>query len=237
MRTMTRRGFTLVELLLGLIVLGILAGTVTAVVRGAARVSARAMQSLVAGRTLGSLQGFLQQELRDAVENDVRVLAPTRVALSRPIGDAMVCGAAGMAILIPDSGWNGTRRPEQGRDEAWLLIDPVTDDWQAAAITDVVPDRCPADNAPALRLSLAASATGATVVRVMEPVELSAYRSGVADWFGLTPASHLSAVQPFAGPLTPGAVQWTQYPDRLETVLQPGGAPATTVTTPLLPGP
>lgn len=234
---MSRRGFTLVELLLGLVALGILAGTVTAMMRGAARMSARAMQSLVAGRTVGSLQGFLQQELRDAVGNDVTVLAPTRVALSRPIGDAMVCAAAGMAVLIPDSGWSGTRRPEPGRDEAWLLIDPLTDGWQTAAITDVAPDRCPADNAPALRLSLTAAAPGAMVVRVMEPVELSAYRSGVADWFGLTPANHLSAVQPFAGPLTPATAQWTQYPDRLETLLQPGGAPATTVTTPLLPGP
>jgi prepilin-type N-terminal cleavage/methylation domain-containing protein len=233
----TRRGFTLVELLLGLIVLGILAGTVTAVVHGAARVSARALQSLLARRTVGSLQGFLQQELRDAVESDVTVLAPTRVALPRPIGDAMVCAAGGMVVLVPDSGWSGSRRPEPGRDEAWLLIDPLTDAWQTAAITDVAADRCPAGNAPALRLSLAASATGAVVVRIMEPVELSAYRSGVADWFGLTPANHLAAVQPFAGPLTPGAALWTQYPDRLETSLQPGGAPPTTVTTPLLPAP
>ena len=50
----------------------------------------------------------------------------------------------------------------------------------------------------------------------MEPVELSAYRSGAADWFGLTPASRLSAVQPFAGPLVPGTTRWTllRWPTR-----------------------
>jgi prepilin-type N-terminal cleavage/methylation domain-containing protein len=234
---MTRRGLTLVELLLGLTVLGILAGTMTAIVREGSRAAQRATQSLTAGRAVQSLQGFLQQELRDAVDADVTIISPTRIAFSRPVGEALVCAAAGMTVVIPDSGWTGIRRPEPGRDEAWLLVDPVTEIWQTSAITDVVTDLCPAGGAPGLRVSLTASAAGGVVVRIMEPVELSAYRSGAADWFGLTPASHVSAVQPFAGPLTPGTTQWTRSAGRLETALQPGGAPATTVTIPLSPGP
>jgi hypothetical protein len=71
----------------------------------------------------------------------------------------------------------------------------------------------------------------------MEPVELSAYRSGIADWFGLTPAKHTAAVQPFAGPLTPGTARWVLYADRLETAVQPNGAAATIVRIPLAAGP
>jgi type II secretory pathway pseudopilin PulG len=225
----------LVELLLGLAVLGIVASAVTAVVRGVSHVAANTTQSLVAGRAAGSLQGFLQQELRDAVRGDVTAMAPTRIALERPVGDAMVCAVAGSTVLVADSAWTGTRQPQPGRDEAWLLIDPVIEVWQATAIVGVALDRCPGNNAPALRLALAVPAADAIIVRIMEPVELSAYRSGVADWFGLTPGNHLSAVQPFAGPLTPGTTQWLLYADRLETRLQPRGAPAITVTTPLGP--
>lgn len=234
---MTRRGFTLIELLIGLVVLGMLAATMTAIVREGSRAAQRASQSLTVGRTLQLLQGFLQQELRDAADADVTIISPARIAFSRPVGEAMVCASAGMTVVIPNAGWTGIRRPEPGRDEAWLLIDPVAETWQATAITDVATDLCPADNAPGMRVSLAASAPGAMVARIVEPVELSAYRSGAADWFGLTPASRLSAVQPFAGPLAPGTTQWTRYVGRLETALQPGGAPATTITIPLSPGP
>jgi prepilin-type N-terminal cleavage/methylation domain-containing protein len=245
MRTMNRRGarpeyregFTLVELLLGLTVLGIVAGTATAVVLGVSRAATRATRSLVADRALQSLQVFLRQELRDATNADVAVMASTRIALARPIGEAMVCAASDTAILVADSAWTGTRWPEPGRDDAWLLVDPVAAAWQAAAIVAVAADQCPADLAPAIRLSLSAPPTGTVVVRIMEPVELSAYRSGIADWFGLTPANHAAAVQPFAGPLTPGTSRWVLYADRLETAMQPNGAAATIVLIPLAAGP
>jgi type II secretory pathway pseudopilin PulG len=229
-------GFSLFELVLGLAILGILGGVVTATVMAASRIAAHATQSLAAGRAVRSLQGFLQQELRDAVQGDVTALGPARVALGRPIGTAMVCAAAGSDIVIADSAWTGTRSPQAGRDDAWLLIDPVTEVWQAASIVAVTADRCP-DQAPARHLALDAPANGAMLVRIIEPVELSAYRSGVADWFGLTPANGQSVVQPFAGPLVPGTTQWVLFSDRLETWLQPAGAPATSVIMPLAAGP
>jgi prepilin-type N-terminal cleavage/methylation domain-containing protein len=235
MRQMSRRGFTLVELLLGLAVLGVVAGTVTAAVRGMSQVAARTTQSLLAERAVLSLQGFLQQELRDAVRGDLTAIAPDRIALKRPVGDAMICGAAGATVVIADSAWTGARQPQPGRDEAWLLTDPVLEVWQESAISDVATDRCPGNNAPALRLSLATPAAGAIITRIMEPVELSAYRSGPADWFGLTPGNRQSSVQPFAGPLVPGATRWLLYADRLETTLQSRGALVTAVITPLAP--
>jgi prepilin-type N-terminal cleavage/methylation domain-containing protein len=229
-------GFSLFELVLGLAILGILAGAAATIVLAASRTAARATRSLAAGRAVRSLQGFLQQELRDAVQGDVTALAPARVAFARPVGIAMVCAAGGSDIVIADTAWTGIRSPEAGRDSAWLLIDPVAEVWQPSSVVTATTDRCP-DQAPALRLALDAPADGAVLVRVTEPVELSAYRSGVADWFGLTPASGLSVVQPFAGPLVPGTTEWVLFSDRLETRLQPAGAAATAVITPLAAGP
>ncbi|MGH7593790.1 MAG: PulJ/GspJ family protein [Gemmatimonadales bacterium] len=227
-------GSTLVELLVALAVLGIFAGAVTATLVGTSRAALRETRSLLGGRALGSLQGFLQQELRDAGLGDVAILSTTRLALSRPIGEALPCAVSDTAVLIADTAWTGTRSPQAVRDSAWLLVDPVAGSWQAAAITAVVSDRCPVSNAAALRLAVAGG-TGTVMLRVMEPVELRAYRSGVADWFGL--ASATAALQPFSGPLAPATSQWTLFPGRLETALQPAdGAPAV-VTIPLAPGP
>jgi prepilin-type N-terminal cleavage/methylation domain-containing protein len=233
MRALSRHGFTLIELLLGLVLLGIFAGTLVVVVRGAARTAARATQSLLADRALLSLRTFAQQELGDAMSADVTVLAPTRLALSRPIGEAPVCADSGGAILLPDAAWTGTRAPEGGRDDVWLLVDVVAGSWQRLPIDSVSRGRCPLDGAPATRLALAPHAGVAAAARVVEPVELSAYRSGAADWFGLTPASHVSAVQPFAGPLVPSTARFARVPDRLDITVPPRGAPATTLQVPL----
>ena len=232
MRALSRGGFMLVELLLGLVALGIFAATLVVIVRGAARTAARAAQFLLADRALLSLRTFAQQELRDATSSDVAVLSPMRLALSRPIGEATVCLDSGGAVLLADAAWTGTRVPESGRDDAWLLVDVVAGTWQRLPIDSVSRDRCPLDGAPATRLALAPHVGAAAMVRVVEPVELSAYRSGAADWFGLTPASRASAVQPFAGPLVTAAARFAWAPDHLDITVPPRGAPATTVPIP-----
>lgn len=230
---MTRRGFTLIELLIGLVILALFATLVVTVVRGAATVATRSMVSLSTDRTQLALRTFLQQELRDAVDTEVALLAPARVALSRPIGDAIPCADSAGTLLIADSSWHGTRLPAGNRDDLLLLIDPVAEQWLRVTVDSVGIGQCPVSNAPALRLYVASHSGTATVVYVEEPVELSAYRSGAADWFGLTPASHTSAVQPFAGPLTVGSTLFSWFADRLEVAFTIPGAPAWYVRTPL----
>jgi prepilin-type N-terminal cleavage/methylation domain-containing protein len=232
-RALRRSGFTLVELLVGLVVLGIFAAMVVAVVRGAARTAARATQFLVADRALQSLRVFTQQELRNGTSGDVTLLTPTRVALARPIGEATVCTDSAGAVAFANTAWIGTRAPEAHRDEAWLLTDAIAGTWLRLSIDSIVSGRCPIGGASATRLLLPAHAGAALVMRVMEPVELSAYPSGGSDWFGLTPASHVSAVQPFAGPLTPLATHFARAPDHLDVMVSPRGAAAVVVQVPL----
>ena len=230
---MTRGGFTLIELLIGLVILALVATLVVTVVRGAATVASRSLASLSTDRTRLSLRTFLQQELRDGVDTDVALLAPARVSLSRPIGEATPCADGTGTLLIADSTWRGTRLPAGNRDDLLLLINPVAEQWLRLELDSVGSGLCPGNNAPAIRLRVAAHSGSAIVVRVVEPVELSAYRSGSADWFGLTPANHTSAVQPFAGPLTVGATTFNWFVDRVEVAFAVPGPSATTVRTPL----
>lgn len=237
MRPLTRRGFMLVEMLLGLVLLAMVASAVVVVVRGVGAIAARSTTALLADRARVSLQVFVQQELRDAMNSDVTPLSSTRVALSRPIGEAMPCADSAGVVLIADAAWTGTRAPEGARDEVLLLVDPVAETWVRMPIDSVGRERCPIDNAPAMRLDIAAHFGTAIVVRVIEPVELSAYRSGAADWFGLTPTSRSSSVQPFAGPLLPGTARFAWFTDHLDVLVPPLGGTATTVVTPLGPSP
>lgn len=235
MRALRRSGFTLIELALGLVMLAVFASAMVAVVRGAGLSASRATASLLADRAMQSLQQFLQQELRDASSTDVTVMSATRMAVSRPIGEERPCADSGGKLLLADSSWTGSRLPAGGRDDAWLLIDPVAATWLRLAIDSVTSDRCPADNALAMRLHLPVHAGRAAIVRVMEPVHLSAYRSGAADWFGLAPANGSAAVQPFAGPLTPGIARFSWFADHLAIVVPPLGLSPVIALIPLGP--
>ena len=232
-----RAGFTLVELLVGLVALAVFATALIAILGGASRVAQRAAAALAAERASQALRVFLRQELRDGFAADLSVVTPARVALPRPVGDATPCAVSDSSLLLPESAWSGDRMPEAGRDDAWMLLDAAAEVWQPASIAAVLSDRCPADGSPAIRIDVDGSAAGALVVRVMEPVILSAYRSGTFDWFGLAPAGGGAVVQPFAGPLAPGTTRWSLAADRLETVMQPAGSPLETVATPLRPAP
>ena len=233
MRSLTRRGFTLIELLVGLVILALFAMVVVSVVRGTAGVASRSLASLANDRTRLALRTFLQQDLRDGIDTEVALLASARVALSRPIGEALPCADSAGTLLIADSSWRGTRLPVPDRDDVLLLVNSFTEQWLRLELDSVGSGQCPGNNAPAIRLRVAAHSGSAIVIRVVEPVELSAYRSGAADWFGLTPASHTSTVQPFAGPLTVGTTSFSWLVDRLDVVFTVVGAGATTVRTPL----
>jgi prepilin-type N-terminal cleavage/methylation domain-containing protein len=231
-----RRGFTLIEMLISLVVLGIVASMTVILLQRVALTTSRVTGGLGADRTTLSLRRFLERELGDATQNDVAAAAPASFDLERSVGMAPVCLASGAAIFYPDTAWHGARIPEAGRDVAWLLVDPLTAQWDSVAITAVGTDRCPGDTAPATRIDLASSGAGAVVIRVMEPVELRAYQSGVADWLGLLPADHSSPVQPFAGPLIPGTTLFELRSGALAATVRPAGrGSAITATIPLAP--
>lgn len=230
---MSRRAFALVELLAGLALLVLVAASVVVLARATGASASRARRQLLADRALVSIRGFLEDDLRDATDSDIALLGPTRLAMSRPVGEALPCANSGGSVVIADSAWAGTRWPAGHRDDAWLLTDVVAGSWVRVPVDSATPDWCPADGAPALRIHLAPHADTAAFVRIVEPVELSIYRSGAADWFGLAPASHAAPVQPFAGPLARGASRLTATDGLLDLVVVPARGATTTLHIPL----
>lgn len=233
MRSLSRGGFALMELLLATVLLALFAGALVMVLRGAGRIATRSGRLLLADRALLALRTFAQEELRDATTGDVALVSASRIALSRPIGEGMACADSGGVVLIADSAWTGTRTPAAARDDLLLLISPAAATWLAVPIDSVGRGRCPLDNAPAVRLDVPPHAGAGTFARVMEGVELSAYASGGADWFGLTPASGSSSVQPFAGPLALSATRFSVTSSALDILVPPRGASSSVVQIPL----
>lgn len=216
MRSLSRSGVTLLELLLVITLLTLLGVVVTAVVVGASRVAARATAELALERTVQVAATFLRHELRDGEWSTVTVTDDS-VTMRRAVGEGIACSADSVAVWLRRSDWQGDRAPEAGRDRLLLLPRPDAP-WREAGLTDVTLGSCP-DGATAWRLAMTPLVDSVRVVRVIEPVLLRRYRAGASDWLGLAPGDGSSPVQPFAGPLTPGASRFVRVGDSLRVEL------------------
>jgi prepilin-type N-terminal cleavage/methylation domain-containing protein len=216
MRSLTRRGVTLLELLVVMTLLGLLGVMLSAVVVGASRVAARHLGALSLERTAQGAAVFLWQERRDAPWIDLAV-ATASVRLPRPVGDGVICQASGNSLWLRRDHWSGDRAPEMVRDRLLMLTNGQAF-WRAAGIQSVAAALCP-DGAPAWRLVLSAAADSVQLVRVLEEVVLRRYAAGGSEWLGLAPADGSSPVQPFAGPLVNGASRFARVGDLLRVDL------------------
>jgi prepilin-type N-terminal cleavage/methylation domain-containing protein len=228
---MTRRGVTLIELAMSLVLLGLVAALYATVVLSGARPAARAIDHMVSERTIDAVYTFLSQEWRDAGVNDL-IVTTSHVVFSRPVGEATVCADSGSAVLIADTGYVGTRMPQARRDQVALLA-AADSTWQFVALDTVTAARCPSSGDAALRLGVPMHAGSAVALRVVEPVDVSVYRSSGADWYGLAPADHSATVQPFAGPLVLDASTFRSSAAAVDVVVAPAGATALTLHIPM----
>ncbi len=220
MRSLSRSGVTLLELLLVITLLALIGVMVTAVVVGASRVAARATAQLALERTVQVAATFLRHELRDGDWSSVTVAADV-VTLRRAVGEGSACTSDSLSIWLRRTGWQGDRAPEAGRDRLLLLLRP-DQPWREVSLADITPASCP-DGTTAWRLTMTPPVDSVRVVRVIEPVLLRRYRAGAGDWLGLAPGDGSSPVQPFAGPLTPGASRFLRVGDSLRVELVTAG--------------
>ena len=128
--------------------------------------------------------------------------------------------------------WRGSRDPEAGRDQLWLLTEPVIAVWEGHAVLGVSNDSCPGGG-PALRLLLSAPVGVALLARVVEPTELRLYRSGSKGWLGLAPADSSSPVQPFAGPIDVASSWFMRDSGGVRAFVQPASGPPLRLLAPL----
>ncbi|MES2305562.1 MAG: prepilin-type N-terminal cleavage/methylation domain-containing protein [Gemmatimonadota bacterium] len=234
MRSLTRAGVTLLELMLVLVVAAILAALVTTVVVASAKSAQRQSLALDEQRSLAAVAAWSRADLRDGEPGDVAVPAADRLVAHHPVGAGAPCRVSGAELYISRASWRATRDPEPGRDELWLLTSATTPAWDEPPFVAVGTSTCP-DGSAALHLTLGVAVAPVLLVRAVEPVQLRLYRSGSRWWVGMAPADGSSPVQPIAGPFDPAGSRFAMDSGGVHIFVQPAARRAAEFFAPLPP--
>jgi prepilin-type N-terminal cleavage/methylation domain-containing protein len=219
-----RRGFTLIEIMISLVIMTVVMGAVYKLILSSQRLSRSQAErvSLQSNVRIGSLA--VLSDLRElntvvggsAAENDILAIAPTSITYRGTRGTGYICDApTATQIRVSRSSFSGYRDPQVTRDNLYVFLDgdpdTETDDaWLPVQITDVsTATACPGILGAGITLttpntpSLVGLATG-TPVRFYEVMELSLLPADGKSWLGARSVSAGEAAQPVLGPLTDG---------------------------------
>jgi len=222
------RGFTLIELMVGLVIMLVVTGAVYKLLTTTQRVSRAQAERTDLQSNVRTASIVVPNELREintvegsaiASQNDILTATGTSITYRAMRGMGFVCQApTSSEIRIKKTSFDGTRAPVAVRDSIYVFMegadpDASTDDsWQPARIGAVDPNStCGADAAyrftinPAVAAFTAANVPVGTPVRLYEVMELSLYANGGESWLGArsVSAGEVSA-QPVLGPLVAG---------------------------------
>ena len=215
-----RRGFTLIEVLIALVIMGVVTGALYQLLNTSQRLSlAQAEQvSLQSNVRTGSL--VVPNELRElntfvggvGDRNDVTDADPDGITYRAMRGMGFVCQApAATELRLLESSWTGLRAPDAARDDLYLFVDGNTDDdgddsWLRMSITGAAfsATACGA-GAPGYVLTVVGPPAVPinTPVRLFELMRLELYEDEGQWWLGAGSEKLAPGVlQPMLGPLT-----------------------------------
>ncbi len=222
-----RRGFTLIEVLLALVIMGVVTGAIYRLLNTNQRLSlAQAEQvNLQSNVRTGSL--VVPNELRelntvlgslDATRNDVTVANADGITYRAMRGLGFLCQAAGAGanqLRLNASTWSGSRNPDATRDSLYLFVDGDPDDedddaWVRVAVTAVANSTCGAATAIALSVPAATipAVPAGTPVRLYELMRLDIDQDGGGEyWLMAESVSGGGGPQRLLGPLTNNGFQ------------------------------
>ena len=128
-----RRGLTLLELLVGFALLGVLGALVTSIVLSATRAALRVRERAERSATLRTATLALVRELDGLAPAEVRVAGDTLRYRARR-GEGLACLVDGTGVTLALGGYLGWRRPQPGRDS--VAVHSRDDGaWHSAALT------------------------------------------------------------------------------------------------------
>jgi len=232
---MTRRGVTLVELVVAMTVGGIVLALVAAISVRQQRLHADLTERLAVAEQLRQAATVLPIELRGVSTDagDLRDARDTAVEFRSTIASAVVCDTiAGGIVLAPATSgalpFAGFLTPIADGDTAWLLTPgDSTDQWTPLAIATVgsaaggacgrtgpvLDAAARAVSRVSLRLGVSVPAgTIGSVVRVTRPTRYSLYRGGDSRWYlgardWNSAANRFNTTQPVSGPFASAATR------------------------------
>lgn len=231
---MTRRGFTLVELMVALVIMGIVSGAIYRVLIQQQRVSVAQTEQvdLQSGvRTIASVAGDELRELGASTSggSDILAMSPTSITYRAMRGTGFACDIATDYVRVRRSSFNGLRMPHAG-DLMLLYVegDPTisTDDqWIILPITVVDPTSNCGGGPGAIRLGANLDTTVTPLssfvldapVRIFEVMQLGTMTSNGKSFLGARSVSMGQPMEPVAGPLTANGLVFS-YLDSLGNV-------------------
>jgi len=218
---MTRpRGLTLVEVLVGLVVAGVVAAAASALLLAGSRLAAAESAELAVRQNAWTGAAVLRAELEEVSVSAGDLLAATDSTVTlralRAFGVACATPAESV-VALDDARTSLVRAIDPARDSALVFVedDPrlASDDrWHGAAVTAVSTGTCPSGGAATV-VALSApwgsgSVTRGAPVRVFEVQEYRSYRDASGRWWlgvrGPAAGGGWQATSPIAGPLSPG---------------------------------
>jgi prepilin-type N-terminal cleavage/methylation domain-containing protein len=239
MRSLNRRGFTLVELIIALALGALVASAVYRAIVGTQRVTQAGAQKMDVQQNLRAGATYLGSVIRelDASDGDISVATATRLQFRSmrwvaPLCDAPAASAPSAVLLtLRRDATFGLRSPSAAEDSVLVFSDgdPGTradDVWLVGAVTGLVGSAC-TDGAAAVSLTVeitAASGGQAAVlagvtfgapVRGFQPEELSLFQAADSRWWmGQRTANRLGSwtpVRPLVGPLAAAGLGFTYH--------------------------
>jgi prepilin-type N-terminal cleavage/methylation domain-containing protein len=230
-----RRGFTLVEVLLALIIMGAVTGAIYKLLNTNQRLAvAQAEQvTLQSNVRTGSL--IVPNELRElntvslglADQNDITLANADRITYRASRGLGLLCQVpAGGQLTIAEATWTGIRPPTLNRDDLYLFVDGNKDEdeddtWQRMDITAVakVGNACGATSGWVLTVAgaIPAGVLVNTPVRVYERMHMELWSTGGQWWLAAQSIKSGQALTPVLGPRTANGFA-LQYFDSTGTV-------------------
>jgi prepilin-type N-terminal cleavage/methylation domain-containing protein len=217
----TRRGFTLIEIMISLVIMMMVLGAVYKLILSSQRPARGQAErvTLQSNVRVGSLA--VLSDLRElntatggpASDNDILAIDPNSVMYRGMRGAGFICQApTATEVRISRSSFSGYRDPVATRDGLYVFIDgdpdTETDDaWLPVAITAVsTAAACPGVIGEGITVTTPNTAAlvglpTRTPVRFFEVMELKLHQADGQSWLGARSVSAGEAVQPVLGPL------------------------------------
>jgi len=217
--TRRRGGFSLIELLVGLVMFAIMGNALVAVMVTMHRVTRKQSETAAMQGSLRTGFELLQTELIELAPEDLNAIANDRLRYRAMRGVGESCERNTTTIKIAKSSYSGLRPPTAGRDGLWLFLDgdstTTSDDrWTAFPFTTVSAGTCPGgEPAWALGVSLSpddsAAMTVPAPVRTFEEMEIGQVETDGEQWLGIRSIGFgEGSLIPVSGPVTWNGVRF-----------------------------
>lgn len=214
---MKRRGFTLVELLVGLVLAGVIATLLTRLMLGQGRLALHFFARASALESITQAHDWLTAELEPggaiAGSSDLLAIAGDSLVYRAWRGEGLGCLVAPGEVRVLRERLVGWRTPQPGRDSLALLIpeDSAHSGWLRLPVLTVTASTC--GGRPAVAIGTGATPPSLPLpplvpVRIYEVALVKLYRSLGDWWLGARSVSGGEGLQPVTGPYLPGGVRF-----------------------------